>query len=85
MCVLCHLHPLGDSPRRILADSSARVPKVLPTAELEGILTGLIIAMLPEPFGGAAVGHDVEEPQELTKAPASGDDAAGVERAMATL
>jgi hypothetical protein len=32
--------------------------------------------MLPEPFGGAAVGNDVEETQELTvEAPAGGDDA----------
>ena len=27
--VLRHLPPLGDLPRRTLADSSARVPKVL--------------------------------------------------------
>jgi hypothetical protein len=60
--VLGHLHPLVDSPRRSLADSGARVPKVLPTAELEGFLTGLIIAMPLEPVGGAsAVGNDVEE------------------------
>jgi len=44
--VLRHLHPLGDSPRSSLADSGACVPKVLPTAELEGILAELIIAML---------------------------------------
>jgi len=68
--------PLGDSPCRSLADSGARVPKVLPTAELEGFLTGLIIAMPLEPVGGAAVGDDVEEAQELAvKAPAGGDDA----------
>ena len=52
------------------------MPEVLPTAELGGVLTGLILAMLPEPFGGAAVGNDVEEAQELTvEAPAGGDDA----------
>jgi hypothetical protein len=34
--VLRDLHPLVDSPCRSLADSGARVPKVLPTAELEG-------------------------------------------------
>jgi len=43
--VLRHLHPLGDSPCRGLADRGARLPEVLPTAELEGFLTGLIIAM----------------------------------------
>jgi len=48
----------------------------LPTAELEGFLTGLIVAMPPEPVGGAAVGDDVEETQELAvEAPAGGDDA----------
>jgi len=48
----------------------------LPTAELEGVPTGLIIAMLPEPFGGAAVGNDVEEAQELpVEAPAGGENA----------
>ena len=71
-----HLHPLGDSPRRSLAESGARVPKVLPTAELEGVRTWLNIAMPLEPFGDAAVGDDVEEAQELTvEAPACGDDA----------
>jgi len=48
--VLRHLHQLGDSPRRSLADSGACVPNVLPTAELEGVLTRLIIAMPPEPL-----------------------------------
>jgi len=43
--VLCHLHPLGVSPRRSVADSGACVPKVLPAAELEGVLAGLIIAI----------------------------------------
>ena len=33
--VLRHVHPLGDSPRRCLADGGARVPKVLPSAELK--------------------------------------------------
>jgi hypothetical protein len=52
------------------------VPKVLPAAELEGFLTGLIVAMPPEPVYGAAVGDDVEEAQELAvEAPAGGDDA----------
>jgi len=69
------LHPLGDSPCRSLADSGARVPKVLPTAELEGFLTGLIIAMPLEPVGGAAVGDDEEEEQEITvEAPAGGGE-----------
>jgi len=67
--VLRHLHPLGDRPCRSLADRGARVPEVLPTAELEGFLTGLIIARSLEPVGGAAVGDDVVE------APAGGDDA----------
>jgi len=57
--MLGDLKPLGDSPCRSLADGCARVPKVLPTAELEGFLTGLIIAMPLEPVGGAAVGDDV--------------------------
>ena len=38
--VLGHVHPLGYSPRRCLPDGGARVPKVLPSAELEGILAG---------------------------------------------
>ena len=63
--VLRHVHPLGDSPRRCLADGGACVPKVLPAAELEGILAGLIVAVPLEPAGGAAVSNDVEEPQEL--------------------
>jgi len=45
--VLGDLNPLGDSPCRSLADSGARVPKILPTAELEGFLTGLVVAMPP--------------------------------------
>jgi len=48
--VLRNLNPLGDSPHRSLADSGARVPKILPTAKLEGVLTGLIVAMPPEPL-----------------------------------
>jgi len=35
--VLGDLNPLGDSPCRSLADSGACVPKILPTAELEGL------------------------------------------------
>jgi hypothetical protein len=74
--VLRDLHPLGDSPCRSLADSGACVPKVLPTAELEGFFTGLIIAMPLEQVGGAAVCDEVEEAQEPTvEAPAGGDDA----------
>jgi hypothetical protein len=74
--VLSDLNPLGDSPRRSLADSCARVPNVLRTAKLEGFLTGLIVAMPLEPFFFAAVGNDVEEVQELiVEAPAGGDDA----------
>jgi len=75
--VLRHVHPLGDSPRRCLADGGARVPKVLPSAELEGILAGLIIAVPLEPSGGAAVSNDVEEPQELAVEPPAGGDDAG--------
>jgi len=68
--VIRYVRPLGDdSPRRSVADSGACVPKVLPTAELERILAGLIIAVLPEPFGGAAVGNDVEDPSELAVEP----------------
>ena len=67
--VLRHVHPLGDSPRRCLADGGACVPKVLPAAELEGILAGLIVAVPLEPAGGAAVSNDVEEPQELPVEP----------------
>jgi len=63
--VLRDLHPLGDSPCRSLADRSACVPEELPTVELEGFLTGLIVAMPIEPVGGEAVGDDVEETQEL--------------------
>jgi hypothetical protein len=44
--VLRDLHPLGDGPCRSLADSGARVPKVLPTAELEGFLF-LIVGGFP--------------------------------------
>ena len=43
--VLRHVHPLGDSQRRCVADGGARGPKVLPAAELEGILAGLIVAV----------------------------------------
>jgi len=56
-----------------------RVPKVLPTVELEGFLTGLIIAMPLESVAGAAVQvrrwYDVEEAQELTVEAPGGDDA----------
>ncbi len=72
--VLRHVHPLGDSPRRCLAYAGARVPKVLPSAELEGILAGLIIAVPLEPAGGAAVSNDAEEPQELAVEPPGGGD-----------
>jgi len=77
--VLRHVYPLGDSPRCGLADCGPRVPKVLPSAELEGILAGLIIAVPLEPAGGAAVGNDVEEPQELAVEPPAGGDDAGEE------
>ena len=71
-----NLNPLGDGPGRGLADHGARVPEVLPAAELEGFLTGLAISMPREPVFGATVGDDVEEAQELAvKAPAGGDDA----------
>jgi len=40
---------LGDGPGRSLSDHGARVPEVLPAAELEGFLTGLTIAMPREP------------------------------------
>ena len=53
--MLGDLNPLGDGPCRSLADNGARVPKILPAAELEGSLTGLIVAMPPEPVGGAEV------------------------------
>jgi hypothetical protein len=43
--MLGDLNPLGDGPCRSLADNGARVPEVLPTAELEGFLTGLIVVM----------------------------------------
>ena len=45
--MLGDLNPLGDGPCRSLADNGARVPKVLPAAELEGFLTGLIVTMPP--------------------------------------
>ena len=71
-----NLNPLGDGPGRSVADHGARVPEVLPAAELEGFLTGLTIAMPRKPGCGAAMGDDVEEAQELAvKAPAGGDDA----------
>jgi hypothetical protein len=47
--MLGNLNPLGDGPGRSLADHGARVPEVLPAAELEGFLAGLIIAM-PQEF-----------------------------------
>jgi len=74
--MLGDLNPLGDGPCRSLADNGSRVPKILPAAELEGVLAGFIVAMPPEPVDGAAVGDDVEEAQELAvEAPAGGDDA----------
>ena len=39
--MLGDLNPLGDGPCRSLADNGARVPEVLPAAELEGFLDGL--------------------------------------------
>jgi len=45
--MLGDLNPLGDGPCRSLADNGARVPKILPAAELEGFLTGLVVAMPP--------------------------------------
>jgi len=63
--MLGNLNTLGDGPGRSLADHGARVPEVLPAAELEGFLAGLIIAMPREPVYGAAVGDDVEEAQEF--------------------
>jgi hypothetical protein len=53
--MLGDLNPLGDGPCRSLAGNGARVPKVLLAAELEGFLTGLIVAMPPKPVYGAAV------------------------------
>ena len=49
------LNPLGDGQYSGLADHGARVPEVLPAAELEGFLTGLIIAMPREPVLGWAM------------------------------
>ena len=73
--MLGDLNPLGYGPCRSLADHGARVPEVLPAAELEGFLAGLIIAMPREPVYGAAMGDDVEEAQEFAvEAPAGGDD-----------
>ena len=51
--MLGNLNPLGDGPGRSLADHGARVPEVLPAAELEGFLPGLTIAMPREPVFGA--------------------------------
>ena len=48
-------------------------------AELEGVLAGLIIAVLLEPFGRAAVSNDAAEPQELAVEPPAGRDDAGQE------
>jgi len=42
--VLGDLNPLGDGSCRSLAYNGARVPKILPAAELEG---SLIVAMPP--------------------------------------
>ena len=55
------------------------MPVVLPSAKLEGILAGDFIAVLLEPSGDAAVGNDVEEPQELAVEPPGGGDDAGQE------
>ena len=38
-CVLGEARTAGDRKRRGMADGGARVPEVLPAAELEGILT----------------------------------------------
>jgi len=70
--VLRHLHPLGNSTCRSVADSGACVPKVLPTAELEGVFAGHIVVVLLEPFRIAAVSYDVEERQELAVEPPAG-------------
>jgi len=44
--MLGDLNPLGDGPCRSLAGHGTRVPEVLPAAELEGFLAGLIVAMV---------------------------------------
>ena len=45
--MLGDMNPFGDGPCRSLANNDACVPKVLPAAELEGFLAGLIVAMPP--------------------------------------
>ena len=57
--MLGNLNPLGNGPGRGLADHGARVPEVLPAAELEGFLTGLTISMPRKPGCGAAMGDDI--------------------------
>jgi hypothetical protein len=76
--MLGDLNPLGDGPCRSLADHGARVPEVLPAAELEGFLAGLIIAM-PRELYGASVVDDVEEAQEFAVEASAGGDYAGQE------
>ena len=65
----------GDSERGGMADGRARVPEVLAPAELEGFRAGFVPKAL-EPAGGASVGEEVEEAQELAVDPTrSADDA----------
>ena len=83
--VLGDLNPLGDGSCRSLADNGARVPKILPTvaAELEGSLTGIIVATPPEPVGGAAGKNSPwrrrrrRRRRGFMEAPAGGDDVGG--------
>jgi hypothetical protein len=43
--VLGDLNPLGDGPCRSLADNGARVPKVLPAADLRFFFGGLNLSV----------------------------------------
>ena len=54
----------SDGERRGMADGGARVPEVLPTAELEGCIARVGPEHL-EPTEGASVSEDIEESQEF--------------------
>ena len=58
--VHCNTGTSSDRERCCVADGSARVPEVLPVAELEGCIVRVGPEHL-EPTEGASVSEDVEE------------------------
>ena len=70
--MLGHTRRSSNRERRGVANGGACVPKVLTAAELEGFVAGVISPEQLEPADGAAVGEDMEEPQEFAVDPSRG-------------